>query len=196
MHEFAGVFFLAYQRFRGLRAHDALVERAGDPGIGLAHLAVVLQNLLLKDHRHHGDDRHDRQHHQRQTRAQGEHVNRGHDDVAHAPRKVDQPPADGVAQSLGVAAHAGDQVADGRLVVKRERQLLKPAEADFADVVRHARFNAAGREAEDENQRHLRQNHQRVANGEAREALQRLVGDEGIDGFRRQKRDFHVDARA
>ena len=163
--ELRSVLFLTHQRLGRHRAHDALVERAGDAGIVFSRHTLIAEDPALQVQTDHGKRRNDRKHDQRQLPVEAQHGHGAADDIEERPQKVRDAPRDHFRKPRNVADHARHQVADGRLVIERERQRLQFQICFLTDRVGNEGFQLA-RVADKAQRAEALQNHQRNVCGE------------------------------
>ena len=175
-----------------LGAGDALVERARDAGIQLAHLAVPVQDAVLEIGRQDSHDRHDQHHDQRELPVEDQHGHHGAGHVEQRPEDVREVPRDHAGDTVGVAHHAGEKITDRRDVIEGKGQRLQVVEEPLLHVAAEVHLDAHGVVAEPHDAQSLqndqRQIHQRVG----KQARGHTLFDKIADGIALHERQHHV----
>ena len=116
------------QRFGRLRAGDALVERAGDLRVLLAHAAVKKDELFLEIRAREHQHRHNDHHTQRQLPVERKHHHDRQQQIRDVPHSLHQAPGQCACNAVGIGHDARVGIADAVLVEIREGQRLQMIE--------------------------------------------------------------------
>ena len=194
--EFAAILILNDKRFRRARAHDALVVRARDPRIHLAHAAVPAQDAVLKPRREQRNHRHNQNDRRREARIEQEHRPEHAEHVEDRPQNIDRVPRNHARDPVGVAHDAGKQIPHRRDIIIGKRERLQMHKARPLHVAPHLHFNAHGAPRKQDYRQRLHADHARIQRGKARQSggVPRL--DKLVDRIPLKQRQRNVDAGA
>ena len=193
--ELARVLFLAHERLGRHRAHDALVERAGDAAVLLARLPLVEQDAFLQKHADHRQRRGDRNDHEREPPVERKDRDDAAGHIEQRVQHVHKAPGDHLGQAPHVRNHARHQIAHGRPVVERKGQVLQLFKRFLPDGIGNGHLHLA-RTRDEHKRTHPLHGHERGVHG--RKAPQPVRGfrrDERVDGIAREQRVRHVHER-
>ena len=184
---------LHHQCFGGLGSGDALVEAAGDLGIGFTDAAVADDQSPLEkggDQRHKGDDD---DHPKCQLGVQAEHGDHAADDVGHVPDAVEHAPAQGGADAARIAHDPGVNVAHAVGVKVGKGKSLQVLERVPLHVAAHVHFQLAGPVDARPDQQRLRDDQRRIKDSKGYDALSGISQHEYVDGIllKQRQNDVH-----
>ena len=121
-----------------------------------------------------------------------EHLYGACDEIHRAPAQVQQRPADGIGEALGIVGQAAHQIADGHAVIVGKRELLELLEAELPDGVRHAYFDPSAQAQERPDDEHLNSQQTHIERDKRTQTRSALTGDVVIDGIGVHQREQHV----
>ena len=187
---------LDHERFGGLRAGDALVERAGDARVLLAHPAVEKDELLLEIRARDDEDRHDHHHAQRQMPVEHEHHDDGEQQIRDVPHALHESPGQRACDAVGIRHDAGVDVTDAVLVEIGERERLQVVEGLALEIPADVELDLARAVGRDVVRGRLDEHDQNVEGQEAADAVHGLLGDKMVDGVLLEQGDDRVHGAA
>ncbi len=184
------------QGFCGFRTGNAFVKGAGNLGVDFAHLPVPVQNAVLEIAGQNGDGRHDENDHQRQLPVQQQHGSKRAQHIKQRPQNIRHIPRQHTRNAVGIAGDAGEHIAHGRDIIKRQRQGLQMGEKVSAQILANIHFNLHGVVAESHNRQRLRHNGKKIAKAVGKQSPQGVRLNKILNGIPLKQWQQHVNQGA
>ena len=143
----------------------------------------------------HRNGRNNQDNHQRQPPVEQQHRSEGAQHIEHGPEDIRQVPGNHAGDAVGVAHHAGENIAHRRDIVEGEGKRLQVGKEVAPQIPAHAHFNGHGVPGKQHHRQGLEQNHHQVEEAVGHNARQGASLDKVPDGVALQQRQRHIHRR-